>query len=219
MYGRVYKITNLVNNKSYIGVTTKSLSERFFAHCNRAVRTRSAIQKAIAKYGKNSFIIVEIDTAETSEELFAKETYWIQKEDTLINGYNLTTGGGGITNMTQEIKDKISKTKTGVSNPKLLGREITTEHRLKISKTLDGKKVRMFNPETGHEITLDWVKQAEVYGFNPSNVVSVCKGKRKHTKGYLCEYITHGNPDLITENKDSVAVQRIASEPLNGNII
>lgn len=213
MYGRIYKLTNKLNRKSYIGLTTKTLSERFEAHSGRAISEKSAVQKAIRKYGKENFSIIEIDNANSKEELIAKEIFWIKEFNTFNGfGYNLTFGGDGIINMSQEIKDKISKTKKGKSIPKLKGREITREQRILISKTLGGKKVRMFNPETNDEIMLDFVNEARNFGFNPSNVISVCKGNRNHTKGYYCEYISQGNPDLHVESKDSTSVQRIGDE-------
>lgn len=216
IYGRIYKLTNKLNNKSYIGLTTKSIEERFQAHLDKANKEKSAVQKAMIKYGKENFEIVEIDIASSKDELYEKERYWICHYDTFNGyGYNLTNGGGGITDMSQEIRDKISKSKKGVHNFKLKGRTITRKQRLQNSRTLGGKRVRMYNPYTGHEIILEWVNQAREHGFNPSNVVSVCKGKRKHTKNYICEYIEesdHANPDLPTENKSSVAVQSIDGE-------
>jgi group I intron endonuclease len=211
-YGRVYKITNILNNKSYVGITRKTLAERFEAHCNRANIEKSAVQKAIKKYGKENFTITEIDIAISKEDLFNKEIYWIKTLDTLKNGYNLTTGGEGIIEMTQEIKDKISKSKKGVPNPKLKGRIISVKQRLMISKKFNGKKVKLTNIKTGEEIILNWVNEARNYGLNPSNVVSVCKGIRKSTKGYLCSYLVNGNPDLIEDTNTSSAVQRIDSE-------
>ena len=56
----VYKVTNKINNKIYIGITTRNINIRWKEHCN--LRARSSILKsAISKYGKDNFIIEEIE--------------------------------------------------------------------------------------------------------------------------------------------------------------
>ena len=75
----VYKITNLQNNKIYIGQTIYSIEKRFHRHIQDALSERldTHLARAIRKYGKESFTIEIIDTASTREELTAKESYWI----------------------------------------------------------------------------------------------------------------------------------------------
>lgn len=219
-YGTVYKITNKLNGKAYVGITTKSIQERFDAHLNRATRERSAIQNAMKKYGKDNFEIVEIDTATTEVELFEKERFWIAHFNTFSeNGYNLTEGGGGIVNMSQEIRAKISKSKTGIPCLKQRGKTISKEQRILISRTLGASQVKGTNLTTGEIILLDYPTQGKEFGFNPSLICAVIKGKRNHHKGYTFEYVNHANQNLIVESNESAAVQRIASETLNGNII
>jgi group I intron endonuclease len=218
-YGVIYKITNLKNGKSYIGLTTKTLSERFEAHCNRSVRERSAIQKAIHKYGKENFTIEKLELGYTEQELFKKERYWISFYNTFNGvGYNLTEGGGGIPNMTQEIRDKISKTKTGKKIPKLKGRAVSKKSRIQISRSLGGKPIKLTNTTTGEEIILQTSCEGRELGLNPANIISCCKGNRSKTKGYTCQYINHANPDLIKESNNSLAVQRIDGETHYENI-
>jgi group I intron endonuclease len=212
-YGTIYKITNKINGKSYVGLTTKSLSERFEAHWNRATKERSHIQNAMKKYGKDNFEIEALYVSFSKDDLYQQEVYFINKLNTFEGfGYNLTKGGGGITEMSEKIRSKISKSKTGKKIKKLQNREITHDWRVKISRTLGGEKIRMFNKETGHEIILDYLNQSREYGFSPGNVCSVLKGIRNHTKGYSVEY---ANPDRLVESNDSTKVQRIASEPAN----
>ena len=59
----IYKITNKINNKIYIGkVYNRSTMDRFKRHCDDAKpNTKSLIDKAIYKYGKESFIVEIID--------------------------------------------------------------------------------------------------------------------------------------------------------------
>lgn len=96
-YGVVYCITNNTNNKQYVGVTTRSIEQRFKEHC----KTDSGIGKAIKKYGKNNFDIELIDYADDKEELYESEIYWINKLNTFKNGYNQTLGGEGVINYTK----------------------------------------------------------------------------------------------------------------------
>lgn len=76
----IYKITNIQNNKVYIGQTIRPIEERFKRHINDALNNilDTHFARAIRKYGKDSFIIEQIDSANTAEELTSKEQYWIK---------------------------------------------------------------------------------------------------------------------------------------------
>ena len=71
--GKVYKITNIVNNKVYIGQTIQSLSTRFSRHKQTKEMRCPHLANAIDKYGVNNFTIEQIDIANTKEELDGKE--------------------------------------------------------------------------------------------------------------------------------------------------
>lgn len=97
MKGKIYKITNKINNKVYIGQTTQTIEERFQRHCQNAnnddkTHKNMAIVKAIKKYGKENFIIELIEEVRT-EELDSREIYWISYYDSYEKGYNNTKGG------------------------------------------------------------------------------------------------------------------------------
>lgn len=95
MRGFIYKITNKINGKSYIGQTVQDVKERFYQHCamscSQAVLDM-AIHKAIFKYGKSNFILEVIEEID-SINLNDREKYWIEYYDTYNNGYNSTLGG------------------------------------------------------------------------------------------------------------------------------
>lgn len=90
----IYKITNKINEKIYIGQTVRSIKERWWNHCS-SLSNCKALSSAINKYGKENFTIEEIDTAENLEELNKKEEFYIYKFNSTNNkiGYNLKTGG------------------------------------------------------------------------------------------------------------------------------
>ena len=120
--GYIYKITNLVNQKSYIGLTTLTPKKRWEQHLQSANNPNSSsynelFKKAIRKYGKENFLIETIDEAESLEELKQKEQYWIEYFNTYAfkensNGYNMTLGGDSPT-FTYSIKIKRVDIMTG----------------------------------------------------------------------------------------------------------
>ena len=78
MSGRIYQITNKINNKKYIGKTIKSLSTRFYNHCYSSKNgSTTYFHKALRKYGKNNFFIEEIEICESN--LGDREMFWISK--------------------------------------------------------------------------------------------------------------------------------------------
>lgn len=124
----VYKITNIQNNKVYIGQTIRPIEQRFKRHINDALNNilDTHFARAIKKYGKENFIIEQIDTAQTQDELNQKERYWIQYYNSVNEGYNETDaiskcGGNIYQSKTEEemevIKEKIRQTKIGSKNP------------------------------------------------------------------------------------------------------
>ena len=91
-YGVVYKLTNTVNGKNYIGQTKNSVEKRFRDH----TYAKSAIGDAIRKYGKDKFTKEILAVCESREELNACELRFISeyKSNDPNFGYNRTGGGG-----------------------------------------------------------------------------------------------------------------------------
>ena len=124
----IYKITNIQNNKVYIGQTIRPIKDRFHRHINDAMNNilDTHFARAIRKYGKDSFTIEIIDEAINQNELNQKEQYWIKYYNSVENGYNETDainkcGGNTYQSKTAEemkiISDKIRKSKLGGKNP------------------------------------------------------------------------------------------------------
>lgn len=93
--GYIYKITNDINNKIYIGQTSRDIDIRFNEHCAET-RGHSKLHNAIQKYGWTHFHIEEIEQVPLNE-LDKKEIYWINYFDSTNDkkGYNITLGGKG----------------------------------------------------------------------------------------------------------------------------
>jgi len=90
----VYKITNTINNKLYIGYTSKSIEKRFKGHKSAAKSGRAKFQYALRKYGVDNFIIEAIyQSHDKYHTLTVMEPYFIREYDSYRLGYNSTSGG------------------------------------------------------------------------------------------------------------------------------
>lgn len=90
----VYKITNLVNNKIYIGRTIYNLDYRWHIHVSHAKnpKTRETyLQRAIYKYTPAKFTIEVIERCSCFDEMVQREIYWIKTFNSIDHniGYNL----------------------------------------------------------------------------------------------------------------------------------
>lgn len=150
----IYKITNTITNKSYIGKTSIGYLKRFNKHkLNAEKGINRRLYDSMRLHGVDNFIVTLEYTATTIEELNLKEIELIHKFNTLMpNGYNMTLGGDGGytlaswsdderkelykqqalkrtgTKCSKETKEKISKAQKGKVIPK--------EVREKVSKSL-----------------------------------------------------------------------------------
>lgn len=101
----IYKITNKLNNKVYIGCS-KNIQHRWIAHKSESVLENNpqynySIHKAFRKYGIDNFSFEIIELTE-EKDLFDKEKYWIKFYDSYNNGYNETLGGDSGPSMPEE---------------------------------------------------------------------------------------------------------------------
>lgn len=139
----IYRITNKINNKVYIGQTIRDIKIRWQQHCksNRC----SAISNAIQKYGKENFLVEEIDGANSLSELNYLEQHHIHMHNSLVpNGYNLMTGGRN-SSPSSETREKLSKVGKGKKRSeeqklKMSLRIVSQETKDKISQSNSQKK-------------------------------------------------------------------------------
>jgi len=94
MNSGIYKITNKINNKVYIG-QSKNIKSRIYIH-KRDLKLNKHynphLQASFNKYGIESFSFETVEICKESQ-LNNKEIFWIKKYDSFNNGYNLTNGG------------------------------------------------------------------------------------------------------------------------------
>jgi hypothetical protein len=91
----IYKITNTINGKIYVGKTEISIEKRFKEHCKDSKKIKNEkrpLYNAMRKYGVENFIIEKIEETNNPIE---REGYWIEYYDSFKNGYNATLGGDG----------------------------------------------------------------------------------------------------------------------------
>ena len=133
----IYKITNRVNGKIYIGQTHYDNPSYFGSGI--------LIKGAIKKYGIDNFEKIYIDTANDQIELDEKEKHWIKfhsSQDHTI-GYNIADGGYNCFTMTDDVAKKISSTwktkyEQGYINNRI-GTIMSDEVKDKISNSNKGK--------------------------------------------------------------------------------
>lgn len=96
MKGFIYKITNRVNNKVYIGQTHFTVEHRFKQHIKNfnIEHRKQPLYKAFAKYGLENFSVETLEEVEF-DKLNEREMYWIAYYDSFKNGYNANCGGKG----------------------------------------------------------------------------------------------------------------------------
>lgn len=88
----VYKHTNKTSGKSYIGVTSRSMNERWNEHCRKASNLKTHFSNAILLYGEDDWEHSVIFKGNESE-CYEKEYELIKSLNTISNGYNLHEGG------------------------------------------------------------------------------------------------------------------------------
>lgn len=177
----IYKITNKINNKSYIG-KTNNFNRRMKIHYksinNDNVQT--VFKYALSKYGWNNFDKEILENNLSDEESSIREKYYIKLYNTFINvkssnGYNMTEGGEGGNTYKCKTKDelliirkKISKSNTGENNGMknngykisgekngMYGKHHTQEQKNKISEKLKNKYSGENSPNYGKHLSPD----------------------------------------------------------------
>ena len=128
----IYKHTNKINNKVYIGLTSYDNPEKRWGINGEKYKTCTYFYHAILKYRWNNFNHEVLETNLSQEEACEKEKYYIDLYNSNHEeyGYNLTSGGERNKKLSSSSREKMSKAKKGVS--------LSEEHRKNISKAMAG---------------------------------------------------------------------------------
>lgn len=208
----IYKITNDINGKMYIGQTGRTLAERFEEHRKEAKRQRTLgrpFYDAIRKYGIEHFHIEMIEETDCPKE---REIYWIEYYGTFKNGYNATFGGDGKWYIDYDlVVETYKQTGNMVETANLLGicldsvdniLKIKDEQKRTSSDILIekyAKQLNMFDLNGGYIKTFISAYEAARYLIKngltncklttiKTHIVEVCKGKRKTASGFKWSY-------------------------------
>lgn len=187
----VYKITNKLNGKVYIGQTTEGIEKRWKRHCGYQLNDGTYIHNAIKKYGKENFIIEQIDEAKNQNELNILEAYYINLFKD--NSYNLKfddckCGGDTLSynSNIEEIKKKISDSKKYDKNP-------------------NSTKIKMIDILNNTEQIFNSLKECQdKYDIPRHDIISRrCRGiiKKPYKNRYLFEYSLEGVSTIPDECK------------------
>ncbi len=135
----IYKVTNKINSKIYVGQTHRSLETRFDAHVAMRLFPRKygvrLLSLAISKYGKENFsieLIEELPEGTSQSVIDEREIYWGNHYNSLSpNGYNLKLGFGLRSKWSDEVKKKIGDAHRN--------KIVSKETRRKLSKIFKGR--------------------------------------------------------------------------------
>lgn len=223
MYGIIYKIENIINEKCYIGQTIQNLDKRKSQHiCNANKGYNFTICNAIRKYGKENFNWTIIKECNNRKELDEKEKYYIEFFNSYKQGYNMTLGGDFNPMFDEEIKKraiknikKAMKKFTGVNNPmnnpgvrekhkKAVRNLVKTQGWKEVKKIGDNKQkcyYEITNPEGKILIIHGLNEFCKLNNLSQSKMSSVSTGNRQHHKKYKCKKVFPNiKPEDVSNN-------------------
>lgn len=166
----IYKITNMINNKVYIG-KTNNIKNRIKNYINIFCKgeINNKIDKAINKYGITNFNISILEIAYTNYSADVKEKYYIDLYNSTIEGYNVNNGGG---------HSNLKKSHTSVKQTLY-------------SKMAKSKLICAINPEMNEFIFSTGLKLFGDYiGRSKDNIKSAAKRETK-IDGYFIYYLNN----------------------------
>lgn len=206
----IYKITNLINNKIYIGETIRNLNVRWNEHKSEALGGRHGytyhLHNAMRKYGIDNFIIEIIDNC-PDEERFIVESKYIQLYDATNpnKGYNAVLEGNGRTLIsTDAIMEAWNEGLTINDTAKLLG-----IHKSTVSKRLHANNIseeeikqrygesvrkRCSRPVIQYDLQGNFIKRwpsatsCKEGGYEQGEISSCCNQNIRIAYGYLWKY-------------------------------
>lgn len=196
----IYKITNQINQHSYIGKTEYvNPSRRWKEHLSEATKQRfnhRAIYKAIQKYGKENFTFEVLEETNNPNE---REQYYICKYNTYHNGYNETLGGDGAQCLELPEKEiclyylnhSLTETAKYFFHDRETIKKVLYKNNIPFHTHQEGillttsYPVVKIDPKTNEIIQIySSLSEAEKDNGNTQHIGDVIKGRRKTCKGY-----------------------------------
>lgn len=206
----IYKITNRINEKAYIGKTNKSVHQRFQEHQKDSQRKslqKRPLYNAFNFYGIDNFFVETIEECDF-EQASIREIYWVKHFNTYQCGYNATLGGDSKNLYDyEEISQKYLEFQNQKLTAEYFGCCIDTvlaacrEFKVSItssSKTVLSKPVKKFSLNHDYicsylsltDAAKDMVEKglAKSESSTRTHISSVCQGKRKTAYKHLWQF-------------------------------
>jgi group I intron endonuclease len=192
----IYKATNKVNGKCYVGQTTKTLNERMISHLSSARNnvngTSIIFHNALNKYGFNNFEWEILEVLETEDRMVLdeREKFYIKECGTFSrNGYNMSEGGYGNGGLLGERNGMYGRKHTEESLNKM--RKPVSKESLERMTNCQLRYSYIITLPTGEKIETNnlkgWCKGNNLYH---SPMYDICNGKKSQHKGHSVERIT-----------------------------
>lgn len=185
----IYKITNTINNKIYIGSTISSFSKRFAVHkCDlrKNKHHSNKLQNSWNKHGENNFKFEILEICD-KEFCLIKEQEYINLYNPHITGYNINPNasncGGRV--VSQKTRDQISNKLKGVK----VGNRFTKE-----ALELRSQKRRkiIYQYDLLGNFIKEWIgvkDLAKNLNTSQGNISMCCLGQRNKVKNYKFSYV------------------------------
>lgn len=183
MKSGIYKITNLINSKVYIGkasnINSRIASHKYLLRNNKHVNIY--LQRAWNKYGEENFVFEKIEKCEIIK-MPKRESFWVNFYNSTNDkfGYNLMKVGRYNHTHSQETKQKMSKSSKGKPKSK---------------SHCNNMKLARYKPILQYDLNGNFIKEwlgasqvRDELGYNQSNITGVCNGLRKTHKNFIWKY-------------------------------
>lgn len=191
----IYKITNKVNGKCYIGQTKYSLSNRINKHFRYVKNgSKTYIHNALRKHGQKNFIWEVIEECKTADELNEMEFHYVKQYKSYWkeNGYNLSYGGDGNGGLYGEVNGMFGKnhSKETIKKMKKNRKGLTAGNKNPSAKGAGTYKITL--PNNDFIIIKNVRKYCRENSLQHGPFYDMCNDKRNTKyKGYWCERIEY----------------------------
>ena len=182
----IYKVTNLINNKVYIGFDS-NWPNRQNQHKLNYTKLHFKFYNAIKKYGWDNFVWEIIYQSRDGDyTLKTMESFFIEQHNSFEHGYNSTKGGDGVLG---HIHSNTTKEKIGLSKRgrKFAPQTRTHKENISIAVIANSKFYYIMISPEGEKISTNSLRRfCKENNLNCGHMVSVSKNRLKHHKKWKC---------------------------------
>lgn len=227
--GYIYKITNLINNKLYIGQTQVSLEKRWKEHILDSKRYDYKFSRALRKYGEENFKMEVIEEI-PDNMLNDREIYWISFYDSYKHGYNSTLGGSGALKTdrdlikklwddgysVKEISEKVELSPGRISI--ILQGYKNYSHQESITRSQRDRMIGVCQYDLNGNFIQEFKSMADAareVGCRTSNISKCCNTDNTSCCGYLWRLVDQEPPEPYVDK----SIRSVSQYDMDGNFI